>query len=84
MTYHCIDSENIFFKAKEMLQLECNNIAVVGDQIFTDVLGGRKCNMFTILTKPVDSRDFWYTRIKRPLENIVINKYLKRNREEET
>ena len=77
-------SKKGFFKAKEMLQLECNNIAVVGDQIFTDVLGGRKCNMFTILTKPVDSRDFWYTRIKRPLENIVINKYLKRNREEET
>ena len=65
-----------FAKAKELLKLEPQNIAVVGDQIFTDVLGGNRCKMYTILTKPVDSRDFWYTKVKRPLEKVILKKYL--------
>ena len=68
-----------FIKAKKMLDLEAKNIAVVGDQIFTDVLGGNKVKMYTILTKPVDEKDYWYTRIKRPLEKVVIKMYLKKN-----
>lgn len=67
-----------FFKAKEMLNLKEENIATVGDQIFTDVLGGNRCKMFTILTKPIDERDILITRIKRPFENIIIKKYLKK------
>lgn len=67
-----------FNKAKEILKLEPKNIAVVGDQIFTDVLGGNRSEMFTILTKPIDTRDIWLTRIKRPFEKVVVKKYLKR------
>ena len=52
------------------------NIAVVGDQIFTDVLGGNRSNMFTILVDPIDEkRDYWYTAWKRPIENKIKNKY---------
>lgn len=67
-----------FNRAKNILKLNEENIAVVGDQVFTDVLGGNKSNMFTILTKPIDTRDIWLTRIKRPFEKIVIKKYVKR------
>ena len=52
------------------------NIAVVGDQIFTDVLGGNRSKMFTILVEPIDSKkDYWYTAWKRPIENKIKNKY---------
>lgn len=52
------------------------NIAVVGDQIFTDVLGGNRSNMFTILVDPIDEKkDYWYTAWKRPIENKIKNKY---------
>ena len=52
------------------------NIAVVGDQIFTDVLGGNRSKMFTILVDPIDSKkDYWYTAWKRPIENKIKNKY---------
>ncbi len=67
-----------FKKAKNILNLEPQNIAVVGDQVFTDVYGGNRCNMFTILTKPIDTRDIWITRLKRPLEKIVLHRYLKK------
>ena len=52
------------------------SIAVVGDQIFTDVLGGNRSKMFTILVDPIDSeKDYWYTAWKRPIENKIKNKY---------
>lgn len=66
-----------FYKAQELLGLKEEEIATVGDQIFTDVLGGNKVGMFTILTKPIDERDIAITRIKRPFEKIIIKKYLK-------
>ncbi|MBO6243046.1 MAG: HAD hydrolase-like protein, partial [Clostridia bacterium] len=56
---------------------KAENIAVVGDQIFTDVIGGNRCKMYTILIKPIDEKDFWYTAWKRPLENKIIDRYLK-------
>ena len=66
-----------FKKAQEYLNLPSENIAAVGDQIFTDVIGANRCKMFPILVEPVDKKDLWMTKIKRPLENIVIKKYLK-------
>ena len=56
------------------------NIAVVGDQIFTDVLGGNRCNMKTILVDPINAeKDYWYTAWKRPLENKIKNRYKRKN-----
>ena len=59
------------------LNIDFKNIAVVGDQIFTDVIGGNRCNMFTILVDPVDKKDLWYTAWKRPLENKFKKKLIK-------
>jgi len=67
-----------FKKARNILSLSSENIAVVGDQIFTDVLGGNRSKMFTILTKPIDERDIWITKLKRPFEKLVMKKYLKK------
>lgn len=66
-----------FLKAKELMNLNEKNIAVVGDQIFTDVIGANRCKMYAILTKPIDKRDILATRIKRPLENWIVKLYLK-------
>ena len=67
-----------FLKVQKDLKEKSENIAVVGDQIFTDVIGGNRCNMFTILVEPIDKRDFWYTAWKRPLENRIKNRYNKK------
>lgn len=56
---------------KEM-NIKPENIAVVGDQIFTDILGGNRAKMFTILVDPIDDKkDYWYTAWKRPIENKI-------------
>lgn len=66
-----------FEKAKKVLQLKEENIAVVGDQIMTDVIGANRSKMFSVLVKPIKEKDYLITRIKRPIEKIIINQYLK-------
>ena len=64
-----------FKKVQEKLKEPSQNIAVVGDQIFTDIVGGNRCKMFTILVEPIAEKDIWITMIKRPIENAIKKKY---------
>ena len=66
-----------FKKVQEKLKEPAQNIAVVVDQIFTDIIGGNRCKMFTILVEPIAEKDIWITMIKRPLENAIKKKYHK-------
>lgn len=70
-----------FQKAMRIMNLNELNIAVVGDQILTDIWGGNKMGMYTILTKPINERDILITKIKRPIEKIILKKYLKSTQE---
>ena len=61
---------------EKQTNIKPENIAVVGDQIFTDILGGNRCKMYTILVDPIDNKkDYWYTAWKRPIENKIKKKY---------
>ena len=71
-----------FLKVQEILQEKPENIATVGDQIFTDVIGGNRCNMFTILVEPIQKKEYWYTAWKRPIENVIKNKFKKHKTKE--
>jgi HAD superfamily phosphatase (TIGR01668 family) len=48
-----------------------NDVALVGDQLFTDVWGGRRSRLLTILVEPRSSDQGLLTRLKRPLERLV-------------
>lgn len=63
-----------FLNIMEKLKIQPMNIGVVGDQIFTDIIGGNRCKMFTILVDPISEKDFWYTAWKRPIENKIKQK----------
>lgn len=64
-----------FKKAINKLQEKPENIAAVGDQIFTDVIGANRSKMFSILVKPLGKKDIWITVIKRPIENFILKKF---------
>lgn len=49
----------------------------------TDIIGANRCNMFSILVKPIKEKDFLITRIKRPIENFIIKSYYKKVAENE-
>jgi HAD superfamily phosphatase (TIGR01668 family) len=67
-----------FRKASRMMGLKNENVAVIGDQIFTDVYGGNRAGMFTILVKPIDEREGKFVQIKRIFEKRVLRQYKER------
>ena len=57
-------------KAKKELNLCYNEIAEIGDQIFTDVWVSNRTKMFSILTKPVEIEKSFLQKFKRRIENL--------------
>lgn len=64
-----------FKRASDKLNINLENLAIIGDQIFTDVIGGNRCKMYTILVDPISRRELFITAIKRGLENKIIERY---------
>lgn len=52
--------------------------AILGDQLFTDMLGGRLAGITTILTAPACERERTDTKIMRTLERAVFHHYEKK------
>ncbi|HEV3152955.1 MAG TPA: YqeG family HAD IIIA-type phosphatase [Candidatus Baltobacteraceae bacterium] len=62
-----------FLRAIKHLQLPRKQVAVVGDQLFTDVLGAKLCGgLYTILTEPIESKDFPITMMFRFFERMML------------
>lgn len=59
-------------RALRMLDLPRSEVAVVGDQLFTDVLSGKFCGLYTILTEPIETKDFPVTRVFRFFERMIL------------
>ncbi|NLC76994.1 MAG: YqeG family HAD IIIA-type phosphatase [Clostridia bacterium] len=66
-----------FRKALEILELKPEETAVIGDQVFTDVLGGNRLYLKTILVVPMTTREFIGTRFMRRLERLVLTHIIK-------
>jgi HAD superfamily phosphatase (TIGR01668 family) len=60
-----------FYKGLETLELTIPEVAVIGDQLFTDVFGGNRVGLKTILVSPLDEKEFAGTKVLRLLERIV-------------
>jgi uncharacterized protein len=63
-----------FNRAIQELGLPANQIAMVGDQIFTDMLGANMAGMYTVLVKPLTERSMPHTKLIRNLERLVLAK----------
>ncbi len=61
-----------FLKALDYMNSSVSNTAVIGDQIFTDVLGGNRVGLYTILVVPIESKEFWWTEFVRNIERQVL------------
>jgi HAD superfamily phosphatase (TIGR01668 family) len=61
-------------RALEKLELRPDEAAVVGDQVFADVLAGRLAGLLTILVRPSSFDEPWFTRLKRPAERWVLRR----------
>ena len=71
-----------YLRAIKRLKSKRKNTAIVGDQIFTDVLGGNFCGINTILLTPIKPETSLRFRIKRKLEKAVYKLYKIENTKE--
>lgn len=64
-----------FIAAQKKLGFKPSELAIVGDQIFTDVLGGNRAKMFSILVTPISADKGFSFKIRRRLEKPYIKRY---------
>jgi HAD superfamily phosphatase (TIGR01668 family) len=69
-----------FEKAMALMETGPSDTAVLGDQIFTDVFGGKRLGLYTILVKPLAEKEFITTRLVRRVERIIINRLVSKGR----
>ncbi len=59
--------------ALQLLGTEPGNAAMVGDQLFTDMVAGNRLGMLTVLVNPLSAHEFIGTRlVSRNLERLVL------------
>lgn len=61
-------------KAMHQNKVDKRHTALIGDQLFTDMLGGNLAGIYTILTQPISQRDKGWTKVNRKIEGIVFKR----------
>lgn len=62
-----------FHKALNIMKLRPEQTIVVGDQMLTDVFGGNRLGLFTILVDPISINDEGFmTKINRRIEKVAL------------
>ena len=67
-----------FNNGLKILDTKKSETVVIGDQIFTDMWGGNKLKLLTILVVPIVKKDSIGTFLHRNLEKIIISFWLRR------
>ena len=65
-----------FKRAMKILGSDSESTCVIGDQAFTDILGGNACGLYTILVKPIGKREFITTKFFRAIWVFFYKKHL--------
>lgn len=63
-----------FRKALQLMSTKATEIAMIGDQLFTDILGGNRMGMYTILVSPLSKKEFLGTRLVRQVEKVFLKR----------
>ena len=69
-----------FRKAKNVMELNDNEIVVIGDQLLTDILGGNRAGFYTILVVPIVQSDAAITKFNRKLERLILNYFYRKGK----
>jgi hypothetical protein len=63
---------NAFKTAMAEMHLEPHTVAMIGDQVFSDVLGANLVGAYPILVRPLSDNALPHTRVARALERLVL------------
>ena len=63
-----------YIKGAKMLNVKGKETAIVGDQLFTDILGGKLAGVNTILVKDITPEDKISFKIRRKIEKKILSR----------
>ncbi len=64
-----------YLQALRHMQLNAPQVGMVGDQLFTDVLGGNIAGMYTIMVHPIINNALPHTQLVRHVERVIMKHY---------
>ena len=73
-----------YIYALDLLDVPKKNACMIGDQIFTDILGANRFGIMSILVKPISIVEEAWVKLKRPLEKIIIRRYNRKQKQDTT
>ena len=56
-------------------EISKREIMMIGDQLFTDIYGGNKFNIKTVLVKRINRKEKFIVKFKRPAEKLILKHY---------
>ena len=62
-------------KIRKKYGFQKEEMCMIGDQIVTDIYGGNRYHMFTILVDPLGTKDLKITSLNRFIERKILKKY---------
>lgn len=68
-----------FIKILNEFKLTESEVAIIGDQLYTDILGGNRVGVMTVLVNPISKKYPFWTKIGRINEKRIINGLKKRD-----
>ncbi len=63
------------YKKLKLEEIKENQIAMIGDQLITDVLGANRMGYYSILIDPITNNEHIWTKVNRKLENQILKKH---------
>ncbi len=63
-----------FKNAIAKMSVEAQETVIIGDQLFTDILGGNRAGLWTVLVAPISDVDLIHTKILRIFERVLLKK----------
>ncbi len=78
----CLSNKPLKKKYKKIVSIygfKDNEIACIGDQLLTDILGANKMGFLSILVNPISTIDYKITKFNRLIEKKIFNILAKKN-----
>ena len=76
-------SVRLFKQAINKMNLKNENTAVIGDQLFTDIIAAKRMKMTALLVNPIEPVESLFFKIKRMGEKPFIRRYYKKLKEKD-
>lgn len=63
---------------RKKYKVKNEEMCIIGDQIVTDILAGKRFKINTVLVDPLGKKDLKITALNRVIENIIVKRYEKK------